>query len=395
MSLNQQIEAHNQAISLGKIDITAYALQNPNKWSSEFLRAVLKQYQFLKKLENKIPTWSDNNGLIGAEMINIEQCSSEETGLHKFDNYAGQYALDLTGGFGVDSYFLSKKFDALVSCEAILSLQNIVKYNFDKLGVSNVDFVNQKAEDYIESCTKKFDLIYLDPDRRGENNKKLVLLEDCSPNLVEILPRLLELSSTIIVKYSPLLDIQLVLKTLSNIKKVEVVAVQNEVKELLLTITAPEEQTPVKIISTNIKKDKTETFIHTIEDENEAFSVFQEPQKYLYEPNAAIMKAGAFKSVAVKYEIAKLAQHSHYYTSETLIEDFPGRTFTIEKVLSYSSKALKPMAKQKFNVLARNFPLNPVTICKKHHLNTGGEAYLIFTQNHKNEKIILSCTRTF
>lgn len=395
MILNQLQEANSQALSLGNINVSTYALQNPNKWDSDFLKAVLKQYQFIKKLETKIPIWHKKNVIIGAELINIEQCSSEETGLHKFEQYSGRLALDLTGGFGVDSYFLSKKFDKLVSCEAIDHLQEIVKYNFEKLSVRNVDFVNQKAEDYIKDCTENFDIIYLDPDRRGKNNKKLVLLEDCSPNLVEILPKLFELSPLILVKYSPLLDIQLALKTIKYVSKVEIVAVNNEVKELLFTIKRCEEKKPFKIISTNIKKNTTETFEHTLEEENQAITPFQHPQKYLYEPNAAIMKAGAFKSVAKKYKVAKIAKHSHYYTSEVLIENFPGRTFSIEKVFRYSSKALKPLANQKFNVLARNFPINPVTICKKHHLNTGGEAYLIFTQNHKNEKIILSCRRTF
>jgi 16S rRNA G966 N2-methylase RsmD len=394
MELELIQKANTIARGLGTIDLRSYALKNPEKWNSDFLREVLNQYQILKKMALKLPEWAATEGVLGASVVNIEQCSSAETGKHKFQNLKGKRAFDLTGGFGVDSYYLSQNYDEVIYCEINENLFQIVKNNFRVLGVSNVTFVNKSAEDYIQTLDTNFDLIYLDPDRRNDKNKKLVKPEDCSPNLTSIQSKLLKHSRTILVKYSPLLDIQMAINQIENVASVEVLAHKNEVKELLLLISKNHEVEP-KILSSNISADKTELFEHLLSEEKEAESTYSEPKKYLYEPNAAILKSGAFKSIGLKFKLEKLAQHSHFYTSEELKKDFTGKIFQINNVLSYNSKVLKPMAHKKFNVIARNFPENPVTISKKHHLKDGGEDYLIFTQNHNNEKIILSCSRIF
>lgn len=387
--------ANLAARKLDNIVPHSYALKNPEKWKPEFLREVLNQYQILQKLAKKLPSWSKNEGIMGSEMLNLEQCSSEETARHKFSHFIGRNSLDLTGGFGIDSFYLAQKFDQHTYCEINNPLLEVVKLNFEALNVQNTTFINSNAEFFIEKTQSHFDLIYIDPDRRNKSNKKLVLLEDCSPDLIQIQDELLKIASEILVKYSPLLDIQLALIKIKHVKSVEILAVKNEVKELLLHISKDHQSEDAEIISTNLIGKRTETFKHRIIEERNAEISYELPQKFLYEPNSAILKSGAFKMVGLKNGLSKLAQHSHFYTSEAMKKDFPGRVFKINNVLAYGKKAMKPFEKRKFNVIARNFPINPVTICKKHHLINGGEAYLIFTQDYNNKKIILSCERIF
>jgi 16S rRNA G966 N2-methylase RsmD len=393
MEVQFVISANKEARLLEVIIPSEFALKNPKKWNSDFLREVLNQYQILMKLVNKLPTWYQNDKIVGASLLNIEQCSSEKSSLHKFRNFKGNLAIDLTGGFGVDTYFLAKNFKKVIYVEANAYLFQIVKYNFNTLGIDNVEFVNQKAETYLAQNTLPFDLIYIDPDRRNLSNKKLVLLEECSPDLTQIQDKIFAISNQVLVKYSPLLDIQLALSKIKHVKSVEILAVKNEVKELLFHISKESNSENAEIIAINIKDDIVESFSHKIAEEKKAEAFFENPQKFLYEPNAAILKSGAFKTVGLRNALNKLAQHSHFYTSEVFRKDFPGRVFKINDVIPYNSNALKPKAKKKYNVIARNFPLNPVTICKKHHLINGGDEYLIFTQDYKNKKIILSCER--
>jgi hypothetical protein len=395
MEVQFLIKANREARKLSDIDPHIYALKNPEKWEPEFLREVLNQFQMLQKLVKKLPDWSKNEDIIGSAMLNLEQCSSEKTAFHKFKKFEGESSLDLTGGFGVDSYYLSKKFKRHTICETNTNLLNVVEHNFKVLDIQNTTFFNSDAESFLANNRARFDLIYIDPDRRNKSNKKMVLLEDCSPDIIQIQDELLKIGSEILVKYSPLLDIHLALSKIKHVKSLEILAVKNEVKELLIHISADCKSEDAEIVSTNIKEKRTDIFKHSINDERKSEISFEVPQNFLYEPNASILKSGAFKIVGLRYDLRKLAQHSHFYTSEVLKMDFPGRIFKIKDVFLYGTKAIKLFKKGKFNVIARNFPLNPVTICKKHQLINGGEDYLIFTQDYNNKKIILSCHRIF
>lgn len=395
MEVKNIINANKEARILEDIDLTDFALKNPKKWESEFLREVLKQYKILDKLKNKIPSWSKSNIILGASLRNVEQCSSEETAKYKFQSFNGRRALDLTGGFGVDSYFMSQKFDSVIYCEPNQELVEIVTHNFKALGITKVEFLTTAAEDFLKKNDTQFDLIFIDPDRRSGSNKKLVFIEDCQPNLLEIEDAILNISGTILVKYSPLLDISRAVQQLKNIKQVEVLAHKNEVKELLFSLEKNAISEHCLIRATNISLTQTTSFSFTREEEKYANPSFSLPLNYLYEPNSAILKAGGFKLIGERYNLKKLAFHSHYYTSETLNEQFPGKAFSIIESFEFNAKTMKKFMNQKFNVLARNFPLKTETIVKKYLLKIGGEKYLIFTQNHKNEKIILSCERTF
>ncbi|MGK0139575.1 MAG: 16S rRNA G966 N2-methylase RsmD [Algoriphagus sp.] len=394
MNLEKILAANQEARKLGKIDIQDFALRNIFKWSNEFLKDVLNQYQILQKMRKKLPTWFENNEVIAASLLNMEQCTSETIANYKFNGLKGKIAVDLTGGFGVDTYHLTKKFDSVIYCETNDSLLEIVKHNFNVLGVKNVYFKNIQAEEFLAKTDLQFDLIYLDPDRRNKINKKLVFLDNLSPNLLDINQLILNKAEKILIKLSPILDIAKAASQLIGLQSVEILAQKNEVKELVFTLESKiRDKSPV-INSTHIQNERIDTFSFCLNDETKAIAQYSEPKKYLYEANAAIMKSGGFKLISLRFGLTKIARHSHYYTSDDLISNFQGKIFQVNRVYNFNSLVMKSFRNMHFNILSRNFPLNPVTIAKKYHLNVGGELFLIFTQNYKNEKIILSCVRS-
>jgi hypothetical protein len=236
-----------------------------------------------------------------------------------------------------------------------------------------------------------FDWIYIDPSRRNNSKDKVFFLRDCLPNVPENLELLFSKSSNILIKISPLLDFSIGIKELKFVKEIHVIALQNEVKELLW-ILEKDYQNSINIKTVNFSKEQQETFDFMLLDEKATIPEFALPLHYLYEPNSAILKSGAFKSVANRFELKKLQEHSHLYTSHTLI-DFPGRSFKIEKVIPYQKKEIQKLNISKANVSTRNFPETVENIRKKNNTKDGGNVYLFFTKNIENNLIVLVCKK--
>ena len=377
------------ASQLDKIEPKEFVLKNPLKLDSDLLKLVVNQAIFNQTLAHKIPEWQNKN-LLAPAKISLEQCSSQITAEYKAQKIVGELGIDLTGGLGVDSYFFSKKFKQFVHNEINQSLSKLVAVNFEKLDIQNVKFKNQKAEEF--EFSSQADFIYLDPARRDSANRKMVSLKDCHPNLLEIKDKLLQNAEMVMVKYSPMLDIKDTIALLQHVKEVIILAEKNEVKELVFVLTNQLCEDPT-ISCVNLGSLQSE-FSFKYADENTIHLQFKEPRAYLYEPNASIMKAGGFKSIAANFGIDKIAANSHLYSSETLKIDFPGRIFEIENVIDYDKKLLnKIIITKKANVSTRNFPFSPDEIKKQLGLKDGGDKYLFFTENHNKKKIVLICTK--
>ena len=340
-----------------------------------------------KKCEKKLPTWFKTPGIYYPDSLAVEQSSSELTAAYKANLLSGKSMADLTGGMGVDSYYFSKKIDRVFYCEINPELAEITTHNFQILGAENIEVREQDGISFLKELTKRFDWIYLDPARRGEKKQRVFRLEDCKPDVISLLPLLHERAEKIMLKTAPMLDIQQGIKQLTHVSQIHVVSVRNEVKELLWILDKTWEEEP-EIITVNIKQEEDEVFTFSASMEKEAENHFSNPRKYLYEPNAAILKAGAFKLVGKRYGLHKLHPHSHLYTSEELI-DFPGRKFRINTVYPYSKK----LPFKKANVAARNFPIKADAISKKHQISSGGEDYLFFTKNYEEELLVIACNK--
>ncbi|WP_317173206.1 THUMP-like domain-containing protein [Maribacter aquimaris] len=350
-----------------------------------------EQIQAKKKCEKKLPYWFSTPLIYYPNKLNIEQCSSETTAKYKASILSGKTLVDLTGGLGVDTYFFSKKIEKVFHCEINQNLSEIAAHNLGILGVGNIDFSSMDGMDFLEGSHQNFDWLYVDPSRRSESKGKVFMLSDCTPNIVEHLPLLFQKSKHILIKTSPLLDITIGLNELAHVKEIHVVALKNEVKELLWVLER-EYQGKTHIRTLNITPPKPQRFSFNLTDEKDTLPSYELPQNYLYEPNVALLKAGAFKITSKAFRVHKLHEHSHLFTSKDLLE-FPGRVFHIEDVIGYSKKELKPLIGTKANITVRNFPESVTTIRKKHKIKDGGEVYLFFTRLQNNQLAVIKTSK--
>lgn len=381
----QQFITQNTGVSISKL-----ALQK-NPFPEVDWIAVLNQIEARTKAKDKLPTWFSTENIIYPSKVSVEQTSSEKTADYKASLISGKTLIDLTGGFGVDDYYFSKKFKVVAHCEINEDLSNIVKHNFEQLKVVNCDFYAADSADILDKSEIKWDWIYIDPSRRNDAKGKVFMLKDCLPNVPESLDFYFEKSNSILIKTAPLLDISAGLSELKFVKNIHIIALENEVKELLFEIHN-QYKGSITLKTANILKDKIETFEFVLDDEMD-FIPYELPKKYIYEPNSAIMKSGGFDEVSSIYKIGKLHKHSHLYTSDELI-DFPGRAFEIEKVIPYNKNDMKTeLANEQANITTRNFPETVENIRKKWKIKNGGNKYCFFTTDKNDNKIVLICTK--
>ena len=357
--------------------------------SDEEWRWFLQQVEGRERTADKLPTFAAIDDWWYPVRLSCEQCSSEATAHYKASlcqrsglsaersvsetvcQSAGRSLLDLTGGYGVDTYFLSEHFDHTDYVEQNAELCRIATHNF---AAKPITIHHSTAEDFLASAGQ-YDLIFLDPARRDSYGGKVFRLEDCTPNVVELLPALLTHGKWIMIKLSPMLDITQAVTTLSQVTwDIYVVAIKNEVKEVLLLSGGSGRITAIDLS----KKEQAFTFTREEEINSEAINVRStinsEAINYLYEPNAAILKAGAYKLVAQRFGLRKLDTNTHLYTSETLVENFPGRVWKVKEPTPTLPKG-KEM--KQANVLVRNYPLTAEQLKKKLHLRDGGTAFVI------------------
>lgn len=371
------------------ISVSKLALQK-NPFPEIDFKIILNQIEAKSKAKDKLPTWFNSEKSIYPSKISVEQTSSEQTAKFKSELVSGNSLIDLTGGFGVDDYYFSKTIKNVVHCEMNEELSAIVKHNFKQLQVENIETLFGDSTEILKKINQKFDFIYIDPSRRSDTKGKVFMLKDCLPNVVDLQDFYFNYADKILIKTAPILDISAGLIELKNVKNIHIIAVENEVKELLWDIEK-DYNSEITIKTVNINKDKNETFNFILSSQNAAN--FSLPQKYLYEPNSAIMKSGGFSAIGNQYNLNKIHQHSHLYTSDEKI-NFPGRIFEIQNVIPYSKKEMKDfLENKKANITTRNFPETVENIRKKWKIKDGGNLYCFFTTDTNENKIVLICNK--
>ena len=353
--------------------------------------AILNQIAAKTKAKEKLPTFFKTENIIYPSKISVEQTSSEKTALYKASLVSGDTLIDLTGGFGVDDLYFSKVMKNVIHCEIEAELSKRVQHNFEILGIQNIQCELGDSYTYLNKTQSKLDWIYIDPSRRNDTKGKVFMLKDCLPNVPELLSFYFTKSDNILIKTAPILDISAGLLELSNVKCIHIVAVDNEVKELIWELSKSFIGN-IAVKTVNITKDKREEFSFELNSNNQ-FPNYGLPKKYLYEPNSAIMKSGGFDEIGIQYHLEKLHQHSHLYTSVEKTE-FPGRIFEIQEAFSYTKSEMKSfLENKKANITTRNFPDSVEEIRKKWKIKDGGNLYCFFTTDRNNHKIVLICTK--
>ena len=372
------------------VSIAKLALQK-NPFPEIDWLTILNQIEAKTKSREKLPTWFSTKAIIYPSKLSIEQTSSERTAEYKSSFLEGNSLIDLTGGFGVDDYYFAKKINKITHCEINTDLSEIVGHNFKQLGVTTIECIAGDSLTTLQSTTEKWDWMYIDPSRRNDTKGKVFMLKDCLPNVPENLDFYFEKSDAILIKTAPLLDIAAGLSELQNVKTIHIVAIENEVKELLWELHK-NYLGAIGIKTVNLTKDATNSFDFILNQESTEAN-YSLPKRYLFEPNSAIMKSGGFNEISEQYRLDKLHKHSHLYTSNEII-DFPGRVFEIQHAIPYSKKEIKiHLENSKQNITTRNFPETVELIRKKWKIKEGGNSYCFFTTDMNNDKIVLICTK--
>lgn len=363
------------------------------------LQFALQQIEGYQRIKDKVSLWANSEiNIIFPPHLSIEQCSSEKTAAYKFDIIVkGENMLDLTGGLGVDFSCISKKFTTSTYLEKDPLLCKIAENNFKELKLSNYSIINDSAENFLAQTSQHFNLIYADPARRGDNGEKTFLPCDCKPDLTELEPILKKTTDYLIVKYAPLLDLNVAIKTFDNICDIHIISVNNECKELVCLINYTQKEKSVPLIHCiNLSTNKTETFSFFYKQKSAHEQIYCSTLKdFLYEPNSSLQKAGPFDLIAEKYDVNQLNPNSHLFTSDKIIKDFPGRKFKIEFASNFSKEQLKESLKniKQANISTRNFPISNDQLKKKLKLKDGGDLYIFGTTLSNNKHVIIGCSK--
>ncbi|MDH5826363.1 THUMP-like domain-containing protein [Sphingobacterium faecium] len=347
-----------------------------------------------QRCRKKIPLWAETAAIYYPDKLNLEQCSSEKTAQFKASLITkGSTLIDITSGFGVDDYYFSKKATKVISCEINSTLATISQYNATQLNAGNIEVIASDGVGYIaEKKDIKVDYIYIDPSRRVAQ-QKVFMLSDCEPNIVKLQKSFLEKASHIITKVAPLLDITAALSELEHVSGIYVISLNNDCKELLFIqekeFSGQPDITAVRIFGDNVQK-----FTFNQQLESATTVDYSTPLQYLYEPDVCLTKAGAFKSTAAAFDLKKLHQHTHLYTSNRYRPDFLGKIYDITEVIPFTNFK-KSKEKIKTNAVAKNFPLKTEVLKKKFKIADGGMKHSFFTTDATGTLIVIHATRKY
>lgn len=370
--------------------------------SDEEWRWMLQQVEGRQRTHDKLPTFAQIEDWWYPIRLSCEQCSSEATARYKaaIIRQLGEkqdILIDLTGGYGVDTYFLSEQTTQAHYVERNEELCRIAQHNF-QIANKPIHVHNTSAEDFlaqysmagsVSSDVKKEVVVYLDPARRDAHGGKVFRIEDCEPDVIKILPSLRAISNTILIKFSPMLDITSALQSLGNEWDVHVVALHNEVKEIIF-VTGNN-----RIHAVNILHEGNDQFSFTRSEEKSALCAMADCIcEYIYEPNAAIIKAGAFRLVSERYQLHKLDHNTHLYTADQLIEDFPGRVWKVTAQPIKNQRDIAVLGIQRAAILTRNYPLTPEELRKKFKLQES-DSYFLIGARIANKPILLLTKRVY
>lgn len=369
-------------------DVHELALKHSN--AKVDMALALRQIEARQLLRKKVPSWADNPELLFPAKLSLEQCSSEATALYKASLMHGVSFADLTGGLGIDCFFISQNFEHCDYVELNPELCALAKHNFGILSASEREIAIAQcgAEDYLRHCAP-LDGLFIDPARRDTYGRKVVSVADCTPNVVELQDLMLDKAQRVMVKLSPMLDISLALKELKHVKEVHVVAVGNECKELLFIMEHGFVGDPV-FTCVNLQSNQPPVAFTQEEEKAAGLRLAIEVGRYLYEPNAAVMKGGCYRLLTERYGVEKFHRNSHLYTSGPLVPDFPGRVFEVEDWEVFGKKARRILeGLEKASIAVRNFPMSVAELRKRLKIQDGDQVYLFATTLADERKILI------
>ncbi len=368
---------------------------------------VAQQVDAYNRLEEKVPTWAEKDGLLFPFPVAIQQCSSEPLARFRESlTFGCDSLIDLTGGLGIDCYFMGLEKSRVTYVDKSPEAVEAAKHNYEILGVKNTTFVNSSAEDYVKKCIDEgitADVVFVDPSRRSQTGERVFMLNECSPDVSELCPQLLKIGEKVIIKLSPLLDISLTVSQLSNVADVYVIGRSSECKDLMVCLKAKIDEYEERLVHA-VTIDKEGNMMSDI-----AFSPKEEkelkadllqrlpyPGERLYVPQAAIMKAGPFATLGQMMELKMLGNGTHIYASQFDIPSFPGRSFVVEGIYDLSKQSLKKLREvtTSASIAVRNYPLTAEALRKKLKFGESSTYFLFGVTAYGGQQVLILCTKT-
>ena len=384
-------------------DVRQLALRG-SKMSEVDLSYALEQIAGRQKAHTKLPSWASIDGIVYPPHLSMEQCSSELTARYKA-SIAGKGALfvDLTAGFGVDMAFIAQGFQKAVHVERQPQLCAISSENYNVLGLNHIEVVCGDGVEYLHTMNHA-DLLFIDPARRDEHGGRTYGIADCTPNVLEMLDEMLEKADRVMIKLSPMLDWRKAVADLGKVNDVHIISVDNECKELLLAVNSEERgknsaSPSLRVVCVNLFSDGNKECFefdgYHASPSSSAFHFSPFDSRFLYEPNASIMKAGCFGLLEQRFGVMQLDKNSHLFVSDKEVIGFPGREFLIEKRTSMNKRELKAALADidKANITVRNFPMSVAELRKRLKLKEGGEVYIFATTIANEGHQLLVCRK--
>ena len=368
-------------------DVRQLALRG-HKCPDVDLQYALEQIAGRQKARTKLPSWAAIDGIVYPPHLSMEQCSSEVTARYKA-SIAGKGALfvDLTAGFGVDMALISQGFQKAVHVERQPQLCAISSENFRLLGLNHIEVFCGDGVAYLHTM-RHADLLFIDPARRDVHGGRTYDISDCTPNVLEILDEMLEKADRVMIKLSPMLDWRKAVADLGKVNEVHIISVDNECKELLLILSKT--MKPLRVFCVN-----NDECFEVVEGISSQPRPLPQDMRYLYEPNASVMKAGCFALIEQRFGVVQLERNSHLFVSDKEILGFPGRQFLIEKRTSMNKRELKATLADvdQANITVRNFPMSVAELRKRLKLKEGGDVYIFATTISDEGHQLLVCRK--
>lgn len=377
-------------------DTNALRLKNFKDLSFDAKFAIL-QIDCKNRIQKKLPEIFENKLFLFPNILSTEQCTAQEIAkFHSTLFESNECILDMTAGLCIDSYYISQKVKSVTSLEINPETAVLSQFNMANLA-KNITVLNKDCKDFITETNLNFTSVFIDPARRGDNNKRLFGLADCQPNIIDLIPLLRDKAKTLIIKASPMIDIIQSIENLNHcVTDIWVVSINNECKELLFKVDlhCSKKLTP-NIHTLNYERDKVQTLSSSTIN-SRSVNTIPECGMYLYEPNKCIMKAKIFDTLEAVYNVSPIHKNSHLFLSTNLIVDFPGRCFVIEDIIPFKSNEIKHFKNKhpQINVSVRNFKLTAEELKNKLKIKDGGEKYLFGSTDCYNNAILIICSKT-
>ena len=385
-------------------DDTAELLLAARRYQGIDIPFAVEQIEARKRLKTKLPEWYENAELVMGGRVPAEQCSSEATARYKRSIIEGKSLCDMTGGMGVDFWYMSEGMDTAIYTERNEELCEIAQHNFQVLKDGKHPKVEVRQGDGQKLPIPSADIIYLDPARRAGDGSRVYAMEDCEPNIVEWQEELLQHAKLVLVKLSPMVDLTDVLRKLHHVTDIYIVGVKNECKEVLVKAPQPPKGegcrsgNEVQIHCVDFLTDRQIEYTYTFNSLDETHRVSLPPsgvRGLLYEPDVTLMKAQAFASLCHRYPVSQLDVETHLMTSDEFIADFPGRIFEVKEKIPFSSKIIKRLKRMipQANIATRNFPLSADELRKRTGIKDGGNIYMFGTKIKDEGEQLLICQK--